>query len=113
EPYAPLATFSYHFGFHALVAAVGMLTGIRVISLVPIIGQLLIASVALSVAFFAEILLKDRRAGVVSAAVVGLAAAVPAAYGYWGRYPQLTGLMIQCVLLGFALIWAGEWPTPR
>lgn len=106
EPYAPLVTFSYHFGFHGTVAALAKLTNIRAISLVPIVGQLLIAASALSVHFFAEQLTGNKRIATLSAAIVGLVAAVPAAYGYWSRYPQLMGLVLVPVLVALVYRWA-------
>lgn len=102
-PYAPLITFSYHFGFHSVVGALSTLTGIRTISLVPIVGQLLQAAVALTTAFWAGSFFKSRGAALAAAVVCGLACALPAAMGSWARYTQLTGLVLLPILL--ALFW--------
>jgi hypothetical protein len=106
EPYVPLATFSYHFGFHAFVGALGMLTGIRAVSLMPIVGQLLIGGTALGIAFLVEVLFEDQRVAVAAAALTGLVAPVPAAFGSYGRYPQLAGLMLLAVLIAIAYYWS-------
>ncbi len=108
-PYAPLITFSYHFGFHGLVGALSTLSGIRTLSLVPIVGQLLQAAVALTTAFWAGSFFKSRGAAVAAAALAGLACALPAAMGSWARYTQLAGLVLLPVLM--ALFW--QWLERR
>ena len=111
-PYAPLMTFSYHFGFHSVVGALSTLSGIRVISLVPIVGQLMQAGVALTTAFWAGTFFKSRGAAVVAAVVCGLVCALPAAMGSWARYTQLTGLVLMSILLALFWQWL-EQHTPR
>jgi hypothetical protein len=105
QPYAPLVTYTYHFGFHSLVAAVSWLTGLSIPMLVPALGLLLSAAAALSVAFFTQIATRNRSAGTVSAAFTGLISILPFFLLNWGRYTQLTGLIILPILLG--LIW--DW----
>ena len=105
QPYAPLVTFTYHFGFHSLVAAVSWLTGLSIPMLVPALGLLLNAAAALSVAFFTQIVTRSRFAATVSAAFAGLISILPFFLLNWGRYTQLTGLIILPILLG--LVW--DW----
>jgi hypothetical protein len=102
-PYAPLVTFTYHFGFHGIAAAVVGLTGLKPIMAVPILAQLLMAASALSVAFLTEVTTRSRPAAITGAIIAGLVAVFPAYFINWGRYPQLTGLVILPIFLG--LIW--------
>ena len=112
EPYAPLITFSYHFGFHSVVGVLSTLSGIRTLSLVPIMGQLLQAGVAFTTAFWAGTFFQPPQpqrainpAPVVAALVCGLACALPAAMGNWARYTQLTGLVLLPILLALFWLW--------
>ncbi|CAN5859115.1 hypothetical protein BH10CHL1_BH10CHL1_03210 [soil metagenome] len=109
-PLTPVASFTYHFGFHGFVATITWLTDIAlarlpVVALTPILGQILKAMAALCAAFFAERITQDRKAAPISAAVVGLIAVFPAYLVNWGRDTQLTGFVIAPVLL--ALLW--QW----
>jgi len=103
EPVAPIATFTYHFGFHGFAAAVAWVTGIEPRRLVPLLEQILTASAALSVAFMAEILTGRRQAAPIAAAAAGLISVFPAYLINWGRATQLGGLVILPVFL--ALVW--------
>lgn len=98
-PYADLVTFRYHYGFHAMTAAIAWLSGIQIAFLTPILGQFLIAASALTVGYLTEILTGRRLAGFISATLVGLVMAFPAYMINWGRYPQLAGLVLLSVLL--------------
>lgn len=113
-PLTSLLTFTYHFGYHVLVAVFNWMTGISVIALTPIVAQLLKAGMALAAAFLAEALGARRSGSVVTAAVVGLICVFPAYYVNWGRNTQLTGLMLLAVLLGIIWLWCSappRWPT--
>ena len=57
-------------------------------------GQALNALHGLSVAALATYLWRRPIAGVVAALVVGLLSIMPAYYVSWGRYTQLTGLLL-------------------
>ena len=113
-PLTPVATFTYHFGYHGFVAAIAWLTGIPVIALVPVLAQLLKAAAALAVAFLTEALGGRRIGGVVAAAFTGLVAVFPAYFVNWGRNTQLTGLLLLTVLVAVVWLWARtrpNWPT--
>ncbi len=105
EPYAPLKSFTYHFGFHSVVAFLHWLTGEDVIQLTLVIGQMLNALLILSVFLFVFRLTEDRVAGLIGALMVGLISVFPAYYVYWGRFTQLTGL----VILPIAIVLMMEW----
>ncbi len=120
EPYAPLRTFTYHFGFHANVAlfqwATGWLTGNSTPRAVVLVGQFLNALAALSLYPLTVRLSGGRRwAGVVAVLVAGLLTMMPMFYVNWGRYTQLTGQAILPVALWFTLeaAEAERWDTGR
>lgn len=103
QPYAPLTTFTYHFGFHANAAFIHWLTGIDVVHSVIWAGQIFNA-MAVPLAFALVASLGGRRwAGVWAALITGFALTLPAFYVNWGRYTQLTG---QVVLVGVVACWA-------
>jgi len=103
EPYAPLASFTYHFGFHALVATFHWLTGIEVVQLVVILGQVLNSLVVLTTYLLANRLTGDRGIALFGAFGVGLLSVFPAFYVNWGRLTQLMGLAILPVALTLSI----------
>ncbi len=105
-PYAPLVTFTYHFGFHGAAAAIVWLTGLSPIVVVPIVAQIIAAAAALSVAFLAETMIHRRSAATIGAVIAGLVSIFPAYYIDWGRYTQLTGLVLLPIFLGIVWQWA-------
>jgi hypothetical protein len=105
QPYASLASFTYHFGFHGFVAAMAWFSGLRPVVLVPLLGQILNVAAALSAAFFVQTVTRSRTAALATALVVSLGAVLPAFMMNWGRYTQLTGLVLLPLFLG--LVWDG------
>jgi hypothetical protein len=93
-PYAPLKTFTYHFGFHSLVAGYHWLTGVAMPRSVIITGQMINVVVVLGCYLLAKYLTGKEWAGNVAALFVGLISPMPAYYFNWGRYTQLTGLAV-------------------
>ncbi|MEP6774269.1 MAG: hypothetical protein ABJA50_01625, partial [Chloroflexota bacterium] len=98
-PFAPFASFTYHFGFHSLSAAIAWLTGSTQITdlmaLVPRVGQ--IASCVLpipSLVLFGWRVLGNRWVGLTAGAFTGLLSVVPAFYSEWSRYTQGLGLAV-------------------
>jgi len=109
-PFADINSFRYHFGFHTVSAFAGWLAGWPAHQAVLYMGQILNALSPLTIYFFLAYGLKDRRAGVVGAAVAGLLTIAPANYVNFGRYPQLAGQVILPVAMGLSLrsLWAQE-----
>lgn len=103
QPYAPLSTFTYHFGFHANAAFFHYLTGLSLPRSVVWVGQLLNAATVPLVFALASALSAPRWAGLWAALIVGFVANIPAFYINWGRYTQLTG---QVVLMALVVCWA-------
>ena len=94
EPYAPLQTFTYHFGFHSAVAIWRWLTGTAMMPATIWVGQLLNGLAVLTLYPLAVRVSGNRWAGVVAVLVAGLLAPMPMYYTNWGRYTQLTGQVI-------------------
>lgn len=94
EPFAPYESFTYHFGFHSVVFFLYLLSGISTTKLILIFGQILNASALLSVFFFTKRLIRDESVAIFSAVIVGLISVFPAYYVNWGRFTQLSGLLI-------------------
>jgi hypothetical protein len=109
EPYAPLNTFTYHYGFHANAAFFHWLTGMPVAQSVILVGQF--ANV-LSVggAYVLTVRLGDSRgAGVWAVALTAFVNMIPAYFVNWGRYTQLTG---QAIVPALAVCWLVVLSTP-
>lgn len=112
EPYAPLRSFTYHFGFHSLVAFYHWLTGAEVIEAVIIVGQILNALSILVAYLLTERLTNARWAGLIAALITGLLSPMPLYYVNWGRYTQLAGQVILPVALIFLMdsLEGRQWP---
>ena len=106
EPYAPLLSFTYHFGFHTWAAVVALLSGLSPIVVVPVTAQVLAAFATLAVAFLAERMTDEKWIAAISALIAGLISIFPAYYINWGRYTQLTGLVLLPIFLGVVWQWA-------
>jgi hypothetical protein len=102
QPYAPLASFTYHFGFHANAAFVHYIAGVDVPRSVVWTGQILNALVVPMVFALALVLGGSRWAGVWAALIVGFVSNLPAFFVNWGRYTQLAG---QIVLIAVVVCW--------
>jgi hypothetical protein len=112
EPYAPLTTFTYHFGFHANVALFHWLSGEPVIQSVIWIGQMMNALAVLTLYPMAvKVSGGNRWAGVGAVLVAGLLSPMPMYYVNWSRYTQLAGQVILPVLMWMTwqLVEARRW----
>lgn len=110
QPYAPLASFTYHFGFHANVAFFHWLTGVPVTHSVLIIGQMLNVAALTGAYALTTRLMGSRIAGLWALTLTGFYNTLPAFYVNWGRYTQLTGQVILPILL---LAWIVLLEAPR
>lgn len=104
QPYIPLVSYTYHFGFHTFAAIVAWLTGYSAAQAVLLWGQVVNALTVLGAFYLTAGLLAEARwgkiAGLLAAAGTGLLLGVPAAYVNWGRYTQLEGQAV----LPFAML---------
>ena len=100
EPYAPLTTLTYHFGFHANVALFHWLSGDSVIHSMIWVGQILNGLAVLALYPLAVRASDGNRwAGVGAVLVAGLLSPMPMYYVNWGRYTQLAGQVVLPVLM--------------
>src|SRR5262249_17114029 len=99
QPYAPLATFTYHFGFHANVAFVHYVTGMDVAQSLIWTGQIVNALAVPLVFALALALGLPAWAGLWAALGVGFVSNLPAYFVNWGRYTQLTGQVVMMAAL--------------
>ena len=97
-PFAPLASFTYHFGFHGMIASAAWLLGqtspVEIMKLMPQAGQIATALPVLTLTLFGWKVTGDRWAGLVAGALAGLVSIFPAYYVNWSRYTQGLGLAL-------------------
>ncbi len=115
QPYAPLASFTYHYGFHTLIASVAWLTSQTrpedLLSLMPQVGQFATALPVLTLPLFAWRAFGNRWAGLIAGALAGLVCIFPAYYVNWSRYTQGLGLAVLPVAWLLALNVLGRSPA--
>ncbi|MEO7908581.1 MAG: hypothetical protein ABIV47_02915 [Roseiflexaceae bacterium] len=102
RPYLPIDQLPYHWGYHVLVAAAMQLSSMDLPQAMLVTGQVLNVLHALAAAGLAAYLWRRPLAGVVAALTVGLLSIFPAYYVSWGRYTQLTGLLLLPPLM---IVW--------
>lgn len=108
-PYLQLGSTVYHAGFHSGLAAFIWLSGLDLPEGMLLYGQVLNAACVFAVYLLTTVLTRDRRAGLVAALLCGIFTPMPAYYVSWGRYTQLTGLLILPIGLAFIqLIFEGD-----
>jgi hypothetical protein len=103
QPLLPVDRFYYHWGYHVLLVGAYWLSQGDWPELMLTLGQVLNALTPLAVYAGAELLTGQPRAGLWAAFVVALVSFFPGYYVSWGRYTQLTGLLILAPLLG--VLW--------
>jgi hypothetical protein len=114
EPYAPIRDFSYHFGFHTLVAWFHWLTRIPVPRSVVLVGQIVNAMIVPTTYVLAKRLWKSSVAGLAAGLIIGLLSHMPAFFVNWGRYTQLTGQMLVIITLALTIeLFRSDHIRPR
>ena len=115
-PYLPIDRFPYHFGFHTISSSLRLLSGLEIPRLLLGLGQLLNGLLPLTVYAGGWLLTRQRRAGLLAAFFVAIPLFFPAYYATWGRYTQLTAMLLMPILLGFtwrllrgAKAWRNIW----
>jgi hypothetical protein len=101
-PYAEMQSFTYHFGFHSLVAVFHWLTKLPVIQAVLWVGQILNVLAVLALYPLSQRVARNPWAGVFTVLLAGLVFSMPMFYVNWGRYTQLAGLAILPALIVIA-----------
>ncbi len=102
RPHIPLDGSQYHPGYHALLATFLWLTKADLRQGMLLLGQVLNALMVFPVYLLTKTLTRDRWAGIVAGLITSLLTLMPAYYTSWGRYTQLTGLLM--VPAAFAML---------
>ncbi|MBN1535122.1 MAG: hypothetical protein JW908_00210 [Anaerolineales bacterium] len=102
SPYISADNARYHPGYHVMLAVFQWLSGLEMQTGMLLFGQILNASIVLSVFLFACTLTKNQKTGLFAALIAGVFTPMPAYYTSWGRYTQLAGLIL--LPAAFALI---------
>jgi hypothetical protein len=92
EPYAALLSFSYHFGFHSIVALFRWLFETDLLSTTKVVALVLNGAIAATAGFASESLTRSRWSNVITSVLVGLVMVSPFALLRWGRFTQTTGM---------------------
>jgi len=104
QPYAEMQSMTYHFGFHATVAAYALLSGLNAAKATLIVGQFLNVFAVLSLSALAwRISSGARWATIASWVLAGFILFMPMFYTNWGRYTQLCGQVLLPIVV--FLIW--------
>jgi hypothetical protein len=101
-PYWDFNPTAYHPGFHSIAATFTWLSNLPIEQSLLILGQVLNALAVFSVYLFTKTLTQRSSAGLFAAIITGFLTPMPAYYTSWGRYTELTGLLI--LPAAFALI---------
>ncbi|MCO5182399.1 MAG: hypothetical protein M9965_00385 [Anaerolineae bacterium] len=102
HPLLPVDSAPYHYGFHAIAATLSQMLGGDLAHLLLIFGQLLNALLVLAVYGGGVLMTRRRSAALIAAFLVALPLYFPAYYVSWGRYTQLTGMLLFSVLVGLS-----------
>ena len=113
-PYAPIETFTYHFGYHILIACWSWITGMNAELAVVTASQILNLLAICTLYPLASKLSKGNQfAGIGAMIIAGLFVQMPAYYVNWGRYTQLTAQIILPVFVWLLDEWLSNRSNPR
>ncbi|OQY26453.1 MAG: hypothetical protein B6I38_11275, partial [Anaerolineaceae bacterium 4572_5.1] len=101
-PHFPPDANYYHIGYHSILATFYWLTNLDLPRAMLILGQVLNVLTIFAVYTFTTTLTGKKNAALIAALITGVFTPMPAYYASWGRYTQLTGLLI----LPAGLVWA-------
>ena len=107
-PYAPVVTFSYHFGYHAYITAMSLLSGITPRLMVVISGAILMGLASLAGGALVYYLTRRPLLGILSEAIIGIIYVFPSYSLLWGRYTQLMGTIMLMIYLLALIFWDHE-----
>jgi hypothetical protein len=94
SPLYPIDGFLYHFSFHALAVTFHWLTTLPLVETILFLGQVLNGLMPLAAYTFVAALTGRPRAGLAAAFFCAFISFFPGYYLAWGRYTQLTGLLV-------------------
>lgn len=109
EPYTLPSSFTYHFGFHTITALMHWITEIPLTKLTLWVGQGLSSLAVLSTYFMAKHLTQSNIVALIASLFVGVVAIFPAYMTNWGRFTQLSGLVILIIAVGLIIKPTANW----
>jgi hypothetical protein len=104
-PYLDISPSAYHPGFHSIAAIFTWLSKLDLAQSLLILGQVLNALSIFTVYLFTKILTGKSTPGLFAAIITGFITPMPAYYASWGRYTELTGLLVMPLILALLQIW--------
>lgn len=108
-PYAPMESFTYHFGFHSGTAVWAWITGQSSPQAVLVAGQVFNFLAVMTLYPLVVRLCGSRMAGLVALIFAGLLFPFPGYYTNWGRYTQLAGqIILPPAIWFFDMVWTKE-----
>jgi hypothetical protein len=108
QPYLDISPNAYHAGFHSIAASFTWLSQLDLSRSLLILGQVLNALSVFSVYLFTKTLTRRPNAGLFAAIMTGFLTPMPSYYASWGRYTELTGLLLLPVILAFIQLLLNE-----
>ena len=112
-PYMDISPNAYHLGFHSIAAIFTWLSQLDLSRSLLILGQLLNALSVFSVYLFTKTLTQNTNSGLFAAVITGFLTPMPTYYTSWGRYTELTGLLLLPVILALIQPWMKGNTTQR
>ncbi|MGQ9547771.1 MAG: hypothetical protein ACUVWS_03975 [Roseiflexus sp.] len=104
HPYAPLDSFSYHFGFHSISLFFCWLFGADLLDVTKNTALVLNGSIACIAGLLSERVTGSRRSAVISAALAGLILVSPFCLLRWSRFTQTTGMLFLAASIWVLLV---------
>ncbi len=96
----------YHRGFHVLAAWLAALTQSDLLSILPLLGQVMLAILPLSVYALTLSVAGESNAARISALSAALLWSMPAFAANWGKYPAIAGIvLLPAVIAAFFLLF--------
>ena len=105
NPYAPIVSFSYHFGFHGLSAYLSYISGIPMRLVVPINGIISLGFASISLYFLSLQLFQKKCIALLSGILTICTSIFPNYLINFSRFPQILGLVFCSLLLGLFIYW--------
>lgn len=84
----------YHLGFHVISSWLAALTRFDLLTILPLIGQVMLVILPVSVYALALSLSGERNAARISALAAALLWSMPALAANWGKYPAISGIAL-------------------
>jgi len=102
--FAPVSTFTYHFGYHAFVSAISWLSGVSPQIVVILSGAFFVGLCAFIAAVMIETVTKNKLMALCAVPLIGLIYIFPSYSLMWGRYTQFLATMLLMVLITAILV---------